>query len=687
MNYLVLDTETSKCPVMNPWQPGSFMVAVGYCLNDGPVTTHLLRHATEFVKPVSVTLLEIQAAVDAADVIVAHNAKFDINWLKAIGINLEGKKLWCTLTADYLMSGQFRQSRKLNDVAARYKLGSKLDEVAKYWEQGYQTDEIPSDILLAYLAQDVSLTRDVYKFQYPIIKKNQLLKLAELTFSVADMLSDMEVGGVAFNKEQAEKYVAEYRDKLKEIDKEIFKFVGYEFNIGSSSQLSACLYGGYVKTKYREQYIKQFKSGPKTRERWSERMEFVKGLGFKPIDGTEGSKPGQYSTNKKIISQLIAETPDQKILLDLLLQRSKIDKIVETFITAKDDSGLLHKIGVDSRIHPSFNQTVTVTGRLSSSNPNGQNLPRKGSSPIKRCFVPVNGVMLNVDLCQIEFRIAAELSRDPVMIKELKEGIDTHADNAIRFFGAGKYARDSKEFNDLRQAAKIFTFRLLYGGSALGFFRDPNMPRYSLHKWEKIVEAYYEKYAGLRKWQRANVARVEQMGYLRNPSGRILRFKTSPVHGVVQYKESAVYNYPVQSSSSDVMYIAMTTLYKTFKEKGLRSKVVLQVHDSMVIDTFYDEIETISRLARKIFQSLPELCKQYWGWDICVPLDGDVEIGPNYGDLNKIDFKTDTITKCVLKFTDSSSEEINVQTYLDLIKDETYLRLVAERKLAKITFC
>jgi len=672
---------------MNPWQPGSFMVAVGYCLNDGPVTTHLLRHATEFVKPSAVSLLEIQAAVNAADIIVGHNIKFDVNWLKFLGISFEGKKLWCTMTADYLMSGQYSQPRKLNDVAARYKLGCKLDEVAKYWDQGFETDEIPSDILLSYLAQDVSLTRDVYNFQFPIIEKNKLLKLAELTFEVADMLSDMEVGGVAFNKEQAEIYVNEYRDKLKEIDKSIFEFVGYEFNLGSSSQLSACLYGGYVKKRFRETYVKQLKSGPKTCERWAEKMDAVPGLGFRPLEGTEGAKPGQYSTGKKVIALLSAETPEQKTLLSLLLQRSKIDKIIETFITANDDSGLLHKIGKDGRIHPSFNQTITVTGRLSSSNPNGQNLPRKGSSPIKRCFVPVNGVILNVDLSQIEFRVAAELSRDPVMLHEIKNGVDIHADNAVRFFGAGKFARDSKEFNDLRQVAKIFTFRLLYGGSAQGFFRDGSMPKYSLAKWKKIVKSYYEKYAGLRKWQQANVSKVEQIGYLRNPSGRVLRFRLSPVHGVVQYKESAVYNYPVQSSSSDVMYIAMATMRRAFKKAGLRSKFVLQVHDSMVIDTFYDEIETISRLARKVFQSLPKLCKQYWDWDMDVPLDGDVEIGANYGDLYKLDFKTDNITKCVLKFSDSSSEEINVTTYLDLIKDETYLRLIAERKLAKITFC
>ena len=367
--YLVMDVETSKKPNMNPWQTGSFLCVIGYVGETGVPVTHLVRHTKELVKPLDVILLETQAAINSVDIIVAHNAKFDLNWLKSIGLNFEGKKIWCTCAADYLMQGQFNLPRKLNDVAARYKLGCKLDEVEAYWKDGYEIDEIPADILLAYNAQDVLLTRDVYKLQRPIVEKNELLTLAELTFEVSDMLSDMELLGAAFDKQKAEMYVEDYKVKLADVDSSIFKFVGYEFNIGSSAQLSACLYGGYVKKRYRETYERQLKSSVKVCERWSERFEEVKGFGFTPLDGTEGAKAGQYSTGKKVIALLRAETKEQKTLLSLLLERSKIDKIIEMFLTAEEDSGLLKKIGNDGRIHPSFNQTITVTGRLSSSNP------------------------------------------------------------------------------------------------------------------------------------------------------------------------------------------------------------------------------------------------------------------------------------------------------------------------------
>jgi len=689
MKYLVVDIESSKLPTANPWQPGSFICSVGYRNETmGDVAINVIRHATEFTRPLAVTVLEIQAAVNAADIIVAHNVKFDISWLKYIGINFTGKKFWCTCTADYMINGQAKMGYKLNQVAARYGLGQKLDAMAQYWADGYETDEIPLDVHLEYLAQDVNLTHELFLKQYKIAEENSLMKLCELVFEVSDMLSDMEMLGIEFDKPKAEAYLADYKSKLIELDKKIFEFVGYEFNIGSAQQLSACLYGGYVTKEGRETYTVTLKNGTtKERSRNCKITEHVQGLGFEPIAGTEGAKAGQFSTGKKIIVLLHAKTKEQKHFLNLLLERSKIDKIIETFLTAKEDSGLLMKIGKDGRIHPQFNQTVTVTGRLSSSNPNGQNLPRKGSSPIKKCFFSKNGVLLNCDLAQIEFRIAAELSRDPVMLKEIKDGLDTHTDNAIRFFEADKYNKDSDEFKVLRNNAKTLTFRLLFGGTAGGFYRDGSMPRFPLKKWEKIVAAYYEKYADLRKWQQENLDKVYSVGYLRNPSGRVLKFPLTTKQGIKQYDEACIDNYPIQSSSADVLFLLMVTLRNAFRKLGLKSQFVLSVHDSLVIDAFKNEVDTITKLASDMFVDLPNLCKEYWDWDMDVPLSGDVEVGYTYGEMTPISVKTSTATKCVLTFADGTHEELNVTKYLDLETNEDYKNLTAERKLAKITLC
>lgn len=268
---------------------------------------------------------------------------------------------------------------------------------------------------------------------------------------------------------------------------------------------------------------------------------------------------------------------------------------------------------------------------------NGQNFPRGGTSPIKTFFKSKQGVIVNIDLAQIEWRIAAELSRDPVMLHELNEGLDIHSDNALRFFGADKYPRDSAEFKRLRTTAKTMSFRLLYGGSASGFYRDQRMPDYSLKKWKEIVAAFYQKYQGLKKWQDTNVQLAKSQGYLRNPSGRVLTFDNMMGYdGVETVDEKQVSNYPVQSGSTDIMYLLMWKLLTRTQEYKLLAKFILQVHDSMVFDSPIEEAETLCREALKLIHSLPQLAKEYFGWDIVVPLTGDCEIGYDYGNMKAI---------------------------------------------------
>jgi DNA polymerase I len=690
INTLTIDTECTKLPVSFPWQEGARICSIGLAFNDEEAKVFILDHKTEPVAPQRDAFREIQEYIDKADLIIAHNAKFDINWFKWLGLDLTEKKIWCTLAVDYLINGQYRLKYDLNSVATRHGFGTKLDLMKKYWEDGYETDEIPLEVHIPYLTQDVLLTRDIYKSQKAMVTANGLSQIVEVTCEVTDILSDMEVLGVKFDKQSALRFHSEFTEQLRICDNNIIEFVGESFNLGSSRQLSAHLYGGTYPIDGRETYTVTLKDGTvKERSRKCRLNKVVQGFGFKPLDGTESdSTPGVYGTGVKVLKLLTAETDEQKKILDLLKERSRVGKIIEMFMSKDEDGGLIPSIGKDGRIHTQFNQNTTVTGRLSSKIPNLQNLPRKGTNPIKRCFFSNNGCMINLDLAQIEFRVAAELSRDPVMLKELKDGLDTHADNAIRFFDAGKYAKDSDEFKKLRTAAKIFTFRLLYGGGANGFFRDGSMPRFSLKRWQSIVEAYYEKYKGLRTWQQENVNKVYEQGYLRNPSGRILRFVPTIQHGVMQYDEKPIYNYPVQSASSDVMYLAMAVIRRRFRDNGFRSKFVLQVHDSLVIDAYPEEVDKICDLGVAVFRELPNLCKLYWGWDVVVPLDGDCEVGLTYGDTIGY-ISNPEATCCSLKCEKDnvfSDILVPVTTYVDLIKHPDYISACKEYNITKIKF-
>lgn len=263
---------------------------------------------------------------------------------------------------------------------------------------------------------------------------------------------------------------------------------------------------------------------------------------------------------------------------------------------------------------------------------NGQNLPRKGASPIKKSIVPRFDWILNADLSQIEWRAAAFLSQDPVMLQEIYDDIDCHADNATGFFGVKP---EDKKFDEVRTTAKIMTFRLLYGGSAYGFYMDQQMPNFSQKRWEQIVNAFREKYKGLVAWQQNNMRKVyQQKGILRNPTGR----KFDITMGKKGYNRRQVCNYPVQSfATADITPLAMTIIHREMRKHNVKSLMIGQVHDSIVFDVVEEELHRLAKLCVYVFESLPKYIEELWGFKFNVPLTGDVEYGKDYGSLKKLE--------------------------------------------------
>ncbi len=578
-------------------------------------------------------LKEVQQEIDKADLIIAHNAKFDLNWLKYVGIQCSEKKVWCSLVADYLINGQQKIGYSLDACAERHDVPLKNDLMKTFWEDGFETDEIPLAVHVPYLIQDLRTCEGVFLKQLPIVLKADLSKICEVSFDITQILSDMETKGVKFDTDSAKEYVEQYTTLCAEETAELNRLVGFDFTATNPHHLVPVLFGGSIKTDVSELVARTLKSGAvKIRTRKATYDRPVKGLGFYVPDGCTSKATGNVSADKNTLKQLRAKTPEQKEFLDVLLNLKKNSKILSTFVSSDGDSGLMAKVGTDGRIHPNFNQAVTATARLSSSEPNGQNLPRKGTSPIKKVFVPEKGLIVNLDLGQIEWRIAASLSGDEEMIREIRGGLDAHADNAIRFFGADPNARDSKEFKELRTTAKVMTFRLLYGGSATGFYKDQSMPNFSKNKWKQIVDAFYEKYKGLAAWQQGNVNITAMQGYLRNPSGRVLTFSMrNSRDGGQEWDSKQIYNYPVQSCSADIMYLAMREVMREVKALSLDCDLVLQVHDSMVFDCNPKDAHKLCEIGIDVFENLPQLAKEYFNWDITVPLTGDAEIGRTYG--------------------------------------------------------
>lgn len=369
MSWVAIDIECSRAPKHMPWTVGSYLCSVGIERQDGTSTVWFFNPND---RPHEELLSEIQQEIDKVDFLVGHNIKFDLNWLKWIGLNVKDKPIWCTMLADYLINGQRKLEYSLNAVASRYNLGHKLDAMAMYWQAGYETDEIPLDIHEEYLKMDVHLTHEVFKRQLPLIERANLGKITELSFRITQILSDMEVSGAAFDKDGAITYCNEARSQVRNLDNQLVKLAGIDFTPSSSSQLSAVLFGGSLKKELRELVARQLKSGKYKITTRKAKVDIpVKGLGFKVPEGCLSKKTGLPSVDKNTIDLLKAKDKRSESFLNVLREQRKLQKVVSTIAGSSDENekGLVAAVGKDGRLHPSFNQCVTRTGRLSSSDP------------------------------------------------------------------------------------------------------------------------------------------------------------------------------------------------------------------------------------------------------------------------------------------------------------------------------
>lgn len=336
----------------------------------------------------------IQDLVNESDVVAAHNLKYDLNILRFLGINFDKTKLHCTMVADYLLFGQNTEKYdfNLNAVCERRGLPKKLDVVKiEYWDKGIETFNVPEEILLEYVLDDTKKVEEITDQQLKEIYKIQ--KVYDLQMEFILSLSDMESNGLLFDCNKAKSIVSENSDKLNSYYKRLLEIAEEpRLNLNSGEQLSALLFGGVAKVAWEEWVIQEYKTQPYSRyyEKTFTEDVILPGLGFTPLPKTELKKQGYYSTDKNTIKQLKCKTKIQKEVKEILLDISKISKVIETLQGKTDNSGLLNKVQKDGKVHPNLNQTVTKTGRLSSSEPNGQNLPRGNTSPIKQCILSEN---------------------------------------------------------------------------------------------------------------------------------------------------------------------------------------------------------------------------------------------------------------------------------------------------------
>jgi len=235
-------------------------------------------------------------------------------------------------------------------------------------------------------------------------------------------------------------------------------------------------------------------------------------------------------------------------------------------------------------------------------------------------------VIIEADLSAAEWRVAAFLSQDVTAIDEIKQGHDAHADNCVNVMGLPLTKNN-------RTDAKVFLFRILFGGTYMGMHKDPRMPNFSKTKWKSIIKNFYQKYIDLSNWHEQLIISANQHGFYTSPTGRILSFKKvmNKYSGVKEYPRGQILNYPVQSLAADIIHIAMIEAYQMVREQTTYTKFIVQVHDSMVWDAPDSEVEIVCEINKFVFDNLTTYIKKYYDFDFNVPLTGEICYGKDWG--------------------------------------------------------
>ena len=509
---------------------------------------------------------------------VAHNLKYDAQVLDKYGVVIQGP-IFDTMIAHYLMQPEGKHNMDfLAELYLSYKPISIESLIGKKGKgQGSMADLSPEEVK-DYACEDADITMQLKTLFEPEMQKSHLKELFyNLEMPLVLVLKDMELEGIKIDVKGLQQYSNNLEHEILETQAKIIELSGTEFNIDSPKQLGDVLF----------EYLKIANNAKKT-------------------------KTGQYATSEDILAKYMNRHP----VVPLILEYREMRKLKSTYVDALP----LLASKNEHRIHSHFMQTVTATGRLSSNNPNLQNIPirtEKGRA-IRKSFVSRNEdyVLLAADYSQIELRIMAVLSQDPNMLKAFQAGEDIHAATASRVFSTPLDAVTREE----RSKAKAVNFGIIYGQSAFGLSENLNISRTEA---KEIIDSYFAQYAKVREYMDVAIAKARELGYVETimKRRRYLPDINSANAVVRGFAERNAINAPIQGSAADIIKLAMIRVQHKIQEKGIMSRLILQVHDELVFDVHKSELDIMQLLVRDEMQQAIKFE---------VPLLVDINSGDNW---------------------------------------------------------
>ncbi len=496
---------------------------------------------------------------------VGQNIKYDALILKNYGIGLNGD-LFDTMIVHYLIEPELRHSMDyLAETYLKYQTIKIETLIGKKGKNQLTMRDVPVEKVVPYAAEDADITLQLKEHFAPELKSEGLEELYQtMEAPLVKALVDLEFEGVNLDVEYLNDYSKELDEKIKKLEKEIYEQAGTKFNIASPKQVGEVLFDK-LEIPYR----------------WKK------------------TKSGQYSTNEEKLNELAKEHP----VVDEILTYRGMTKLKSTYVDALPRM-VNPKTG---RIHSSFNQALAATGRLSSNNPNLQNIPIRTpeGARVREAFIPrdENHILLAADYSQIELRLIAEISGDEAMLKAFQAGQDIHRATAAGVFDV-PYDEVSRE---QRYRAKTVNFSIIYGAGATNLSRQLDIKRAEA---KDLIDSYFKQYQGLKKYMDEVVENARKNGFVTTLMGRrrYLRDIDSRNAVIRSHAERNAINTPIQGTAADMIKIAMINIHQEFLAQQFKSKMILQVHDELVFDAHKDELETIKPIIEeKMKNAIPNL--------------------------------------------------------------------------------
>ena len=508
---------------------------------------------------------------------ITHDAKVEHNFLLTLGVNVKGI-IFDTLLASYVKDSSRTHSLDIQSIENVEHIISDIAPISRNVKTNQSISNVSTENALKFVSDLLSTIFELTKFWINRLDEKELKILYEIEVPLAVVLANMEYAGISVDVKYLNELSRTMADLLRSTEFQIYKIAGQAFNVASPKQVSEILFDK---------------------------------LQITPLKKRNKS---QFSTSAAVLEELAQEHE----IARLILQSRKYAKLKSTYTDALPE--LISP--VDGRIHTTYNQTTTATGRLSSSKPNLQNIPvrTEEGNKIRKAFIPrdrENGLILSADYSQIELRLLAHVSGDEHLIEAFKSGEDIHRITASKVFDVPL----DKVTKEMRYKAKAVNFGIVYGQSKYGLAKALNI---SIYDAENFINRYFATYPNVKKYMEDIVQKVFEQGYVETMFGRkrYLAGEVNSSNGMVRdFAKRAAINHPMQGTAADLIKLAMVDLDRKMYANNLKSKLIMQVHDELVLEVYKDELEIVQKLVREAMELNQPLS---------VPLIIDISVGETW---------------------------------------------------------